>query len=69
MDPQKARCRTWSPYSVAGWLPAAPETIQDTTFAYICHMWPNGSKILIDSELNPVALKRCCMNFRTYHIL
>ena len=31
MDPKKARCRTWSPYSVAGWLPAAPEIIQEPT--------------------------------------
>ncbi|CAK9065561.1 Ferredoxin--NADP reductase, partial [Durusdinium trenchii] len=28
MDPKKAKCRTWSPYSVAGWLPAAPDVIQ-----------------------------------------
>ena len=28
MNPADAKCRTWSPYSVAGWLPAAPDTIK-----------------------------------------
>lgn len=42
MDPKKARCRTWSPYSVAGWLPAAPETIQ----GHLLEMMATGEAVL-----------------------
>lgn len=42
MDPKKAKCRTWSPYSVAGWLPAAPDTIQ----GHLLEMLWTGESVL-----------------------
>eukprot|EP00438_Fugacium_kawagutii_P027933 Skav234346 [mRNA] locus=scaffold1274:15545:16809:+ [translate_table: standard] len=42
MDPKQAKCRTWSPYSVAGWLPAAPDTIQ----GHLLEMLWTGESVL-----------------------
>jgi len=37
-DPNDGKCRTWSPYSVAGYLPAAPEVIKQ----HLLQMLANG---------------------------